>query len=133
MHFKRKLEIKSGIDLTAMIDIVFNLLIFFMVSATLTNTPLIKVNLPKSSSAENDKLEGVYITLTSEGKFYLNKEEVSYQILQTKLKELADKDGTDQTVIIRSDETVATKVLIDTMDSAKNSGFNKLSIATLEK
>lgn len=133
MHFKRKLEIKSGIDLTPMIDIVFNLLIFFMVSATLTNTPLIKVNLPKSSSAENDKLEGVYITLTSEGKFYLNKEEVSYEILQTKLKELADKDGTDQTVIIRSDETVATKVLIDTMDSAKASGFNKLSIATLEK
>ena len=51
MKFRRRFDIKSGIDLTPMIDIVFNLLIFFMVGTTIIETPQIEISLPKSTSA----------------------------------------------------------------------------------
>ncbi len=134
MQFRKRLELKHGIDLTSMIDIVFNLLIFFMVSTTLTNTPIIKVNLPKSSSSvEGEKTENIFITLSSTGQMFLNKEEVSIDELKTRLNEMSIEPGaTDNVVIIRADEEVPTKLLIESMDIAKSLGFNMLSIATSE-
>ena len=135
MNFRKKLSVKQGIDLTSMIDIVFNLLIFFMVSTTLTNTPIIKVNLPKSSSSsESEKTESIFITLANDGKIFLNKEEVVLDELKSKLKELSiEPNATDNIIIIRADEEVPTKTLIESMDIAKSFGFNKLSIATSQK
>ncbi len=134
MQFRKRLQVKHGIDLTSMIDIVFNLLIFFMVSTTLTNTPLIKVNLPKSSSsAEAEKSEHIFITISKTGEVFLNKEEVSIEGLTAKLKELSlEPNATDNVVIIRADEEVPTKLLIESMDIAKSLGFYQLSIATSE-
>ncbi len=134
MHFRKRLTVKQGIDLTSMIDIVFNLLIFFMVSTTLTNTPIIKVNLPKSSSSsQSEKTESIFITLANDGKIFLNKEEVVLDELKSKLKELSiEPNATDNIIIIRADEDVPTKSLIESMDIAKSFGFNKLSIATLQ-
>lgn len=134
MRFRKRLELKRGIDLTSMIDIVFNLLIFFMVSTTLTNTPLIKVNLPKSSSsAEAEKSENIFITISSDGEIFLNKEEVSIDELKVKLSDIAtEQTALDNVVVIRADEEVPTKMLIESMDIAKSLGFHKLSIATSE-
>ncbi len=132
MRFRKRLELKRGIDLTSMIDIVFNLLIFFMVSTTLTNTPIIKVNLPKSSSsAQSEKTENIFITLASDGELFLNKEEVSIDELKARLQEIASEpEALEKVIIIRADEEVPTKLLIESMDIAKSLGFHKLSIAT---
>ncbi len=134
MQFRKRLQVKRGIDLTSMIDIVFNLLIFFMVSTTLTNTPLIKVNLPKSSSsAEAEKSENIFITISNSGQMFLNKEEMSIDELKEKLAELSiDPSARENVVIIRADEEVPTKLLIESMDIAKSLGFHMLSIATSE-
>ncbi len=51
MKFRHRFTIKKGIDLTPMMDIVFNLLIFFMIGATIMQTPQIEISLPKSTSA----------------------------------------------------------------------------------
>lgn len=134
MHFRKRLKVRQGIDLTPMIDIVFNLLIFFMVSTTLTDTPIIKVNLPKSSEAsQTEQTDAIFITLANEGKIFLNKEEVVVDELKSKLKEISlEPSATDNVVVIRADEEVPTKKLIESMDIAKSCGFNKLSIATSE-
>ncbi|MDO6994529.1 biopolymer transporter ExbD [Brachyspira innocens] len=130
MKFRRRFDIKSGIDLTPMIDIVFNLLIFFMVGTTIIETPQIEISLPKSTSAVGaEKNETIIISISRDGKQYINGYEV--ENLDNNLKELASTEGElEKPVEIRSDEDVRTQVLISVIDSVKNAGFTRLSIAT---
>ena len=130
MKFRRRFNIKSGIDLTPMIDIVFNLLIFFMVGTTIIETPQIEISLPKSTSAVGaEKNETIIISISKDGKQYINGYEV--ENIDNNLKELASTEGElEKPVEIRSDEDVRTQVLISVIDSVKNAGFTRLSIAT---
>ncbi|WP_304353428.1 biopolymer transporter ExbD [Brachyspira innocens] len=130
MKFRRRFDIKSGIDLTPMIDIVFNLLMFFMVGTTIIETPQIEISLPKSTSAVGaEKNETIIISISKDGKQYINGYEV--ENLDNNLKELASTEGElEKPVEIRSDEDVRTQVLISVIDSVKNAGFTRLSIAT---
>lgn len=133
MKFRRRFDIKSGIDLTPMIDIVFNLLIFFMVGSTIIVTPQIEISLPKSTSAVGaEKNETVVISISKNGEKYIN----GYlsNDIDADLKKLADTEGElEKPVEIRSDEDVKTQTLISVIDSVKNAGFTKLSIATESK
>ena len=133
MKFRRRFEIKSGIDLTPMIDIVFNLLIFFMVGSTIVETPQIEISLPKSSSAVGaEKNENIVISISKDGQKYIN----GYLVedLDANLADLAKTEGElEKPVEIRSDEDVRTQILISVIDSVKNAGFTRLIIATDSK
>ena len=130
MKFRHRFTIKKGIDLTPMMDIVFNLLIFFMIGATIMQTPQIEISLPKSTSAVGkEKNENIIITISKEGSIYVNEEEVND--IDEYLNNLAKIEGElAKPVEIRSDEDVRTQVLISVIDSVKNAGFTKLGIAT---
>jgi len=130
MKFRRRFEIKSGIDLTPMIDIVFNLLIFFMVGTTIIETPRIEISLPESTSAVGrETKENIVITISKEGQIYVNGESVND--LDLHLSNLSmDESESEKPVEIRSDEDVRTQILISVIDSVKNAGFTRLSIAT---
>ena len=68
MKFKTKREgIRSNVDMTPMIDIVFQLILFFLVSTTFATLPGIKLNLPQSHTAESTSLMGITITAGSKG------------------------------------------------------------------
>ncbi|PTY40622.1 ExbD/TolR family protein [Brachyspira hampsonii] len=133
MKFRRRFNIKSGIDLTPMIDIVFNLLIFFMVGSTIIVTPQIEISLPKSTSAVgSEKNDTVVISISKDGQKYIN----GYlsEDIDADLKKLADTEGElEKPVEIRSDQDVKTQTLISVIDSVKNAGFTRLSIATEEQ
>ncbi|WP_295155560.1 biopolymer transporter ExbD [uncultured Brachyspira sp.] len=133
MKFRRRFNIKSGIDLTPMIDIVFNLLIFFMVGSTIIDTPQIKISLPKSTSAVGtEKNESIVISISKEGEKYIN----GYlaEDIDADLQKLANiENELEKPVEIRSDEDVRTQILISVIDSVKNAGFTKISIATESK
>ncbi|ADK30114.1 ExbD/TolR family protein [Brachyspira pilosicoli] len=130
MKFRHRFTIKKGIDLTPMMDIVFNLLIFFMIGATIMQTPQIEISLPKSTSAVGkEKNETIIITISKEGSIYVNEEAVND--IDGYLNNLAKVEGElSKPVEIRSDEDVRTQVLISVIDSVKNAGFTKLGIAT---
>lgn len=130
MKFRHRFTIKKGIDLTPMMDIVFNLLIFFMIGATIMQTPQIEISLPKSTSAVGkEKNETIIITISKECSIYVNEEAVND--IDGYLNNLAKVEGElAKPVEIRSDEDVRTQVLISVIDSVKNAGFTKLGIAT---
>lgn len=132
MKFKRRFALKYGIDLTPMIDIVFNLLIFFMLGATIINTPQLKITLPKSSTSEaGASKETIIITISKENIVFLNSQEVSEDILKERLEEISKEENSlERTVQIRADEDVLTKTLVNIIDTVKSTGFTKLSIAT---
>ncbi len=131
MKFKRKSSNKlnaiSALDLTPMIDVVFNLLIFFAVSLNFVATSGgININLPEASTAKPLKTENITIDLTKSGKMYFNKEVATKEEIKNKLKEIKDKNSL---IIIRADNDVKHGKVVETMDLAKIEGFSKLAIA----
>ena len=123
----RRLGSISNLDLTPMVDVVFNLLIFFALSLNfVTSSGGINVKLPEASSAKPIKAENITINLTKEGEIYYNKEVSSIDQIKNKLKEVKDKTSL---VIIRADDQVEHGKVVQAMDAAKSEGFSKLAIA----
>ena len=68
----KRARIRSNVDMTPMIDIVFQLILFFLVSTTFATLPGIKLNLPQSHTAEATSMKGITITADSSGVLYFN-------------------------------------------------------------
>ena len=118
------------VDLTPMIDIVFQLVLFFMVSTTFVSSPGIQVDLPRSSqdivAVEKDD---VNIWMTLEGAVYLNEKPVTLEELQGALERVARKD-TNTLIIIKADTGVEHGRVVTVMDIARAKGLTRLAIAT---
>lgn len=117
----------AGLDLTPIIDTVFNLLIFFALSLNFAATSGgINVRLPKASSAEPVKTEQLTINLTRDEKTYLNDREITLEELSATLENNQNKESV---VIIRADNDVSHGRVVQVMDMARESGFSRLAIA----
>lgn len=131
MRFRRDDNAKKGLastlDLTPIVDVVFNLLIFFALSLNFAVTSGgINVKLPKAASAEPVKAQDLTINLTADGKTYLNDRVITMEKLSQKLKDKKDKDSL---VIIRADSSVTHGRVVEAMDTVKTNGFSRLAIA----
>jgi len=133
MHFKPMKREESRFDLTPLVDVVFLLLIFFMLSTTFIVAPGIKVKLPTSSSTEisREKKE-VRVVMSKDDKIFVQQKLVSIEELGKYLKKAA-RENPEGMVIIQADERVLHGKVVEVMDVAKTSGFNKLAIATRPK
>lgn len=86
MKFKqRKLKTKASIDMTPMLDVVFQLIIFFLVSTTFAILPGISVKLPESETSENTSNLGITITAEKNGNIYFNDKKVNFETLSFEL------------------------------------------------
>ncbi len=132
MQFKRKARKDSPPDITPMIDVVFLLLIFFMLSTTFIVNPGIEITLPKSSAEQIKKeKEEITIAITREGGLYHEGNKTNI----TALKRIFTKAGkaAQSTVIIDADEKAAHGRVVEVMDAAKEAGILKLAISTEPK
>ncbi len=134
MNFHRRNHREtSQLDMTPLVDVVFNLLIFFMLSTTFVTTPGIKINLPKASAKELKVQEKeVRIAMTKSGKIYVNRKLVTLNDVRKILKQKA-RINPKMLVIIEADAQVTHGKVVQIMDIAKNAGLNRLAIATRPK
>ena len=121
-----------NINLTPLIDVVFLLLIFFMVSTTFDTTSQLKIKLPEASQDEAIKpKQPLYLVINMEGKFFLNKRELSSQkseALSLALQRILD--GSDRPIVIQSDAESPVQSLVTAMDVVARLGLTQVSIAT---
>jgi biopolymer transport protein ExbD len=123
----KKIGFGSAVDLTPVVDTVFNLLIFFALSLNFAATSGgINVKLPKAGSAEPVKAEQLTINLTKDGKLYLNDKVITLERLSETLEKNQDKESL---VIIRADSLVPHGRVVEVMDTVKTKGFSRLAIA----
>jgi biopolymer transport protein ExbD len=125
---------KSGgevfINLTSLIDVVLNLIIFFVLSTTFVNPTGLKVELPRSAVEETVKPgEEVVVVVTRENEIIMDGEAFSPEGLLEKLTEIREADP-EGTIVIQADEKSSHGAVVSVMDAAKRAGFEKLSIAT---
>ena len=120
------------LDLTPLIDVVFLLLIFFMVSTTFDRQTILKVALPEASEQavqEEQEREEIFITIDEQGRFYINDEELITHDLDTLKRAMtkAADNRTDIPVLVSSDKRAPFQSAIMVMDAVGQLGFSKLS------
>lgn len=130
MRFKGRMELEHGlkqIDIAPLIDIIFQLLIFFMLTSSFLVQPGIKINLPKAVTSEAVKNENIEIVVTSESVTYLNAKLVTMQELKMLLKQAAKRK---QTILIKADRRASLGRIVEIWDMARDLGIAQINIAT---
>jgi biopolymer transport protein ExbD len=134
MNFSNKKDKDEGIlsSLTPLVDIVFNLLIFLMISSTFNFSESIKVNLPKAEGDEVVVKENVIVTVTSAEKIYVNNKFTSKSALFNTLMTLKKKHK-GATLIISADRNSTHGTVMFVMDVSRKAGFENFAISVEEK
>ncbi|MFK8011670.1 MAG: ExbD/TolR family protein [Marinicellaceae bacterium] len=128
-------ENNSGpkLNMTSLIDVVFLLLIFFMVTTTFEKQAKLKIELPEATEKVNaSSNEQLIISIDQKGSIFLNNNELvnsQYENISSSLSRMI-KDQEKPPVIIRADENAAHKYVVTVMDVLADMGFTSVSIAT---
>jgi biopolymer transport protein ExbD len=131
MQFRKEGEEDFSLDLTPMIDVVFLLLIFFMVSTSFIDfSRRMDISLPEAkASVTADKLKNYVIEIGLNKKIFLNGTEVGFKILEKKLKEKEEELEIKKAVVIRADEKLDYGLIVKIMGIVNAAEITDLSIA----
>lgn len=133
MQFRRQRIPPVDINLTPLIDVVFLLLIFFMVSTTFTRESHLSLNLPEASGEEAQQLpRAIEILIDSNGQYVINDRSLVSTGIDTIKAALQDVSGGDSTLplVITADAKTPHQAVITAMDAAGQMGFTQLSLTT---
>ena len=134
MNFRSREKEKLEITLTPMIDVVFLLLIFFMVTTTFNRATEIKINLPEAAGKEStEKVKIINLTIDADGIYYVNNQQLINQKLDTLRKALMDAAGNSRAMpfVINADAKTPHQAVISSLDIASQVGFTKITFAAI--
>lgn len=130
MRFREKRITKSVINLTSMVDMLFLILLFFLVTSSFIEQPNIKLELPSTRYASTSKLEERTLTISQDGKLFFQNEPVERKELISVLKNAFLKQD-DKTLVLRADKNVPYGAVVDIMDAAKGAGLRRIVAPTI--
>ena len=129
-------RLNGGLELTPMIDVVFLLMIFFLVASKLDEADrFIDVVLPKASAAKplTSRPREFLVNIDREGHYFVGARPVAFGDLQTLLKQAAVDNPNRQTVIVRADENVAHKYVVAAMNACVEAGIEDYQVQSAEE
>ena len=130
MKFKRSISIEKGsLDIAPLIDVIFLLLIFFMLTSSFILQPGIKVNLPKAVTSEVLQRELLIITVTDGNKVFIDERPVNQDELVSRIS-LASKQ--EQPLLIRADKKADVGKVIEIWDICRRVDVKQVNIATTQ-
>ena len=128
---RRRLQRSTTVDMVPMIDVVFQLVIFFMVSSTFKITPAIGLTLPDSATAVPTEMTRLIVAVHSYDLIYLNEQQLDMNDLASAF---SGKDGVAsesvESIIVEGDEAVSYQLLVDVLDVLRMNGFNDVALRT---
>ena len=127
---KAKIKDADPLDLTPMIDVVFQLLIFFMVTAVFAITPGLDIKLPEAETAQAPDKENLFIVVDQDGNMKLNHQTVTFSNLKDKIQEKRQLLDNTTMIIIQGDERATHGQIVQIMDIARQVGIVDQVIAT---
>jgi len=127
MRFKQNLHIEACvIDIVPLINCVYLLLIFFLLTSNFISQSGIKISLPKAVTSEVVQGNTIVITVTSDNRFYLNETPVTLVELKSKL----EKASNAEPILIKADRDVTLSKVVNIWDFCRDIGIKQVNIAT---
>ncbi|HET8816012.1 MAG TPA: biopolymer transporter ExbD [Pseudidiomarina sp.] len=131
-HFANLIdEEETAIDMTPMLDVVFIMLIFFIVTASFVKESGIDVNRPEASTAVQKDRANILVAISDTGEIWINKRQIDARAVQANIERLY-AENPQGSVVIQADKKATTETLIKVMDAARAAGVFDVSIATQE-
>jgi len=132
MDFEGRARIHSHLDIAPLIDIVFLLLVFFMLTSTFLVPEAIELELPESSSASAMETMPITVSMGRMGQLALNGEHIELKQLRMALEPLL-KHNLDSAITLKSDAQTEVQQLLKVMDEIRTAGGSNIALATLQK
>jgi len=136
MRLRRRSGEEPSVNLTPLIDVVFLLLIFFMVSTTFEREAEIKIELPEASAKKQEQPERaiVEVLIDSRGRYFVNGQELINTQLETLKRAMrkAAPGGESPQVLLSADRSTPFQAVVTAMDAAGQLGFVQVAISTRE-
>jgi len=123
---RRKSE--SEVNLTPMLDVVFIMLIFFIVTASFVKESGIEINRPGASTAVRKEKGNILIAISANNQIWMNRRQVDPRALRANI-ERAHAENPQGAVIIQADKEAKTGLLVKVMDAARSAGVKSISLA----
>jgi len=122
---------EAAIDLTPMLDVVFIMLIFFIVTTSFVKEAGIDVNRPKATQATKKPSATIFVAIRANGEIWLDKRIVDVERVGATIEKVLAESPTD-TVVVQADKEAKHGVVVSVMDQIKLAGIDKISIAASE-
>ncbi len=129
MRYKERDNTEQEINISPLIDIVFILLIFFMVSATFVKDYDLDINRPKASSATPSSSKAIRVHIDSVGEVFIDGQPVRTWVVQNYVRDKLS-NSSDSTVLVIADEGVAAGKLIEVVDQCRMAGAANVGVVT---
>ncbi|GGO67824.1 ExbD/TolR family protein [Bowmanella pacifica] len=131
-HFQNLVdEEEATIDLTPMLDVVFIMLIFFIVTASFVKEAGIDVNRPEAATAVKKDRANILIAISDKNEIWINKRRIDERAVQANIERLY-AENPQGSVVIQADKKATTETLIKVMDASRSAGVFDVSIAAQE-
>ncbi|MDV6317153.1 biopolymer transporter ExbD [Idiomarina sp. HP20-50] len=121
-------EEDASIDMTPMLDIVFIMLIFFIVTTSFVKEAGIQVNKPEASQATKEPSANIFIAIRDTGEVWMDKRQVDVERVGANIERMLAEQPTD-IVVIQADKEAEHGRVVEVMDQVKEAGIDKISIA----
>ena len=124
----RRQQDESGLDLTPMMDIVFIMLIFFIVTTSFVKETGIEVNRPNADTAERNEKGNILVAISQNNEIWIDKRRVDLKAVRANIERLKI-EYPEGSVIIQADKEARSGLLVETMDQIRLAGVQNISIA----
>ncbi len=121
-------EEEEGVDMTPMLDIVFIMLIFFIVTASFVKEAGIDVNRPGAVTAEKKEKASILVAITDKGEIWIDKRPVDVRAVRANIERLR-AENPQGSVVIQADKESKNGLLVKVMDAARQAGVENVSLA----
>ena len=124
-------EDEGGIDLTPMLDVVFIMLIFFIVTASFIKESGIEVNRPEAQTATKQDKANILIAISDDGQIWIDRRRIDVRNVRANIERLR-AENPQGSVVIQADKQSTNEKLVAVMDAAREAGVYNVSIAANE-
>ena len=127
-NYTKQSKRESSVNITSLIDVIFMLVIFFMIASTFNKTA-IPVSLPKSNTETETPVHTISVTVDSSGSVYVNDEQVPEDEVISKIS-AAITQGADKNAVLYCDEDVHLSKVVSTIDAMNEGGIENVAVKT---
>lgn len=119
----------DDINVTPLMDIVFIMLIFFIVTSTFVKEPGVEINRPEAQTAKERKLAGILVAVTAENEIWINKEKIPLDAVKVAVEGLK-QENPKATAVVQVDTGAESRYLVEVVNQIRNAGVSDIAVST---